>query len=205
MKAKKQRNAVKSLATLAVFVAVIAVLQLVSAYIHIGPLSITLVLLPVVLGGALFGLKFGTVLGASFGVLTFIFSVMGIDPGGNMMFAANPLLTFLVCITKGILAGLLSAFIFNSMFKITSGKHFISYLAASFTAPTVNTGIFLLFAWYFYRPILQSWAGGTDVINYIFSSLVLLNYLPEMLFCVILCPIIGLRCQKTVFFTSVRK
>lgn len=205
MKQKKRQVKTKYIVTLALFIAVTVALQLVSAYIHVGPVSITLVLLPIVIGGALFGVEFGTVLGASFGVLTFVFSVMGIDPGGNMMFAANPFLTFVVCIVKGTLAGTLSALVFKLISKLSEEKKYLSFLSASFVAPTVNTGIFLLFAWFFYRPTLQIWAGGSDVISYVLSSLVLLNYVPEMLFCVIICPIVGIRCQKMDFFASVRK
>ncbi len=180
-------------------------LQLVSAYIHVGPVSITLVLLPIVIGGSIFGVEYGAILGAAFGILTFIFSVTGIDVGGNMMFVANPFLTFVVCLVKGTCAGAASALVYKITNKLTKCKQYISYLLASFVAPTVNTGIFLLFACTCYRSILQAWAGGSDLLTYIFASLLLINYLPELVFCLILCPLVGVRCQKTDLFDGFAK
>lgn len=205
MKAKNNNQKIKKLAMLGIFIAVIVVLQLVSAYIHIGPISITLVLLPIVIGGAIFGIEYGAILGAAFGIATFAFAVSGIDIGGNMMFAANPFLTFIVCVAKGTCAGAVSAAVYKLANKLTKGKNYISYLLASFAAPTVNTGIFLLFACTCYRTILQAWAGGSDILTYIFASLLLLNYLPELVFCLILSPIVGVRCQKTNLFDRFTK
>ena len=61
---------------------------------------------------------------------------------------------------------------------------------AAVLSPIVNTGIFCLGLILFFRPILISWAGGTDVLYYIIFSLLGINFLVELGVNIVLSPIV---------------
>ncbi len=104
--------------TLALLTAIVVVLQLLGGGITLGSFSITLVLIPVVVGAAIYGAADGAFLGAVFGVITFINCARGADPYGNILFTANPFLCALVCIAKGAAAGFFAAMIYRLLDKL---------------------------------------------------------------------------------------
>ena len=88
---------VKRMVGIALLIALIVVLQAVGGMIPpIGGFSISLVLIPIVLGAAMYGPGAGALLGAAFGVIVYINCVTNADPGGAMVFQANPVLCFVV-------------------------------------------------------------------------------------------------------------
>ena len=52
-------------------------------------------------------------------------------------------------------------------------------VAAAISAPVVNTGLFLLAMTTVLRPSLEAWAGGTDLVYYVFVVLTGVNFLVE--------------------------
>ena len=82
---------------LAIFTAIIIVLQLVSTFIKFGPFSITLAMIPIVVGAAVYGAGAGAYLGGVFSVVVLICCVTGADPGGAVVWNANPFLCIVVC------------------------------------------------------------------------------------------------------------
>ena len=94
-----------------------------------------------------------------------------------MVFQASPVLCFLVVMAKGILCGLASGFVYRMLHK-TNG--YVAMLCAAIICPVVNTGVFLIGMSLFFMNVLRAWAGGTDVVGYILSSLILINFLPEL-------------------------
>ena len=87
-----------------VLAALVVVLQLLSSVIKIGTVSITLTLIPIVVGAAFYGPGAGAILGTVFGLVVYINSATGADTGGNLVFLANPFLCAVVCIGKGTLS-----------------------------------------------------------------------------------------------------
>ena len=110
----KSKNAVKNVAVLGVFAAVIVVLQLLSYSVKVGPFNLSFVLVPIVLGAVLYGPKTGALLGAIFGVVVVVCCFTGLDVGGYILITANPWLTSLICIVKGALAGLSAGLVAHS-------------------------------------------------------------------------------------------
>ena len=178
---------IKRMVGIAFLMAMVIVLQLISSSIPpIGGLvSISLVLIPIVMGGAVFGVGAGTILGATFGVVVLINCITGADPGGAMVFQANPALCAVVVLGKGILAGTLSA----CLYKALRGKNpYVAMLCAAVVCPVVNTGVFLACMFAFYQDVLAVWAGGSNVVSYVLTILVLCNFVPELLINVIFSP-----------------
>ena len=95
----------RRLAGLALFTAIVVVLQLLGSFIKVGPFAVSLVLIPIVVGAAVYGVKAGAWLGFVFGVVVTIAVVTGADAGGYIMFSARPVMTVIVCLLKGTAAG----------------------------------------------------------------------------------------------------
>lgn len=175
------------LAVLALFTALTIALQFLSYFVKIGNFSLSLVLIPIVLAGAMYGVKCGAFLGGVFGVITVIGCISGIDGGGNILFNASPLLTILVCMLKGILCGAASAAISN-LLKAKSPT--LAVVLAAAAAPIVNTGTFLIIMVLFFKDILYSWANGTNLASYIIVGLVGINFIIEFTINIVLSPAI---------------
>ena len=80
----------RRLAGLALFTAIVVVLQLLGSFIKVGPFAVSLVLIPIVVGAAVYGVSAGAWLGFVFGVVVTIAVVTGADQGGYIMFSARP-------------------------------------------------------------------------------------------------------------------
>ena len=174
-----KNNKIKRMTGIALLMALIVVLQFVTSMIPpVGGFSISLVLIPIVIGAAVFGPGAGALLGATFGVIVFINCVTNADPGGAMVFQANPILCFLVVMGKGILAGLLSGLTYAALKKLN--PH-VAILCAAIVCPLVNTGTFIVCMLTFFKDVLAAWAGGGDIIAYILTGFVLFNFVPEMI------------------------
>ena len=105
----------RRLTGLALLTAIVAVLQVVASFVKFGPFSITLALAPILIGAALYGPKAGAYLGAVFGIVVWIACVLGWDPGGSILWTARPLVTFLLCLVKGAVAGLAAGAVFRAL------------------------------------------------------------------------------------------
>ena len=168
----------RRLAGLALFTAIVVVLQLLGSFIKVGPFAVSLVLIPIVVGAAVYGVKAGAWLGFVFGVVVTIAVVTGADHGGYIMFSARPVMTVLVCLIKGTAAGYVAGLLYRAIGK----KHALAgvIVAVTAAAPVVNTGLFVLAMLLFYQPQLQAWAGDTAVATYIVTGLVGVNFLLEL-------------------------
>ena len=177
---------IKRMAAVALLMALVVVMQFVSGLIPpVGGFSISLVLIPVVLGSALFGPGVGALLGGTFGVIVFINCVTGADPGGAMVFQANPVLCFLVVMAKGMLAGLASGWVYR---LLKCKNTYLAMLCAAIICPVINTGVFVVCMLTFFKDVLSAWAGGGDLLAYILTGLVVANFLPEMIINVVFSP-----------------
>ena len=177
---------IKRMAAVALLMALVVVMQFISGLIPpVGGFSISLVLIPVVLGSALYGPGVGALLGGTFGVIVFINCVTGADPGGAMVFQANPVLCFLVVMAKGMLAGLASGWVYR---LLKCKNTYLSMLCAAIICPVINTGVFVMCMLTFFKDVLSAWAGGGDLLAYILTGLVVANFLPEMIINVVFSP-----------------
>ncbi len=182
-----KNESIRKMASIALLMALVVVMQLVGVILPpVSGFPITLVLIPVVLGAALYGSLAGSILGATFGILVFINCVTGADVGGAMVLQANPVLCFLVVMGKGILAGLAAGWVY----RLLSGRNpYIAMLCAAIVCPLVNTGVFIACMLLFFTEVLRQWAQGGDLIGYILSGLVLINFVPELIVNVVVSPV----------------
>ena len=185
-----KHSAVFRFVGISMLTALVVVLQVLGGSITFGSFSITLVLIPVVIGAALFGAKVGAFLGGVFGLIVYINCANGTDLGGSMVFAANPYLCALVCIGKGILSGFAAGLTYRGIYGfLTKGdqnydqrtaRSYLAVFAAAIVAPVVNTGTFIVGMLLFFRGTLDAWAAGSSVLSYIIFGLTGINFLIEL-------------------------
>lgn len=170
---------IRQMTGVALLIALIVVLQSSGSMIPpVGGFTISLVLIPIVLGAALYGPGAGALLGAAFGVLVVIGCVNGTDVGGQMVFQANPILCIIVVMAKGTLAGLFSGVVY----RLISGKNqLVAMVLAAVVCPVVNTGVFVACMWAFFIDVLAAWAGGGNILGYVLTGLILCNFVPELI------------------------
>ena len=152
------------------FTAIIVALQLLAASIKFGPFSITLVLAPIVIGAALYGVGAGAWLGAAFGV-----SVL-ISGDAAAFMTINPAGTVITVLLKGMLAGLVAGLIYKALEKTNKT---VAVVLAGIACPIVNTGIFLAGCYLFFQEWLVSVFGTTGFATVV-TGLVSVNFAVEL-------------------------
>lgn len=183
---KSQNKGIMKMVGIAFMMALVIVMQSLSGIIPpIGGFSISLVLIPIVLGAAVYGPGAGALLGATFGVIVYINCVTGADPGGAMVFQASPVLCFLVVLGKGTLAGLAAGVVY----KLLKNKNaYLAMMAAAIVCPIVNTGVFVASMFLFFIDVLAAWAGGGNIVGYVLTGLILANFVPELIINIVFSP-----------------
>lgn len=171
------QNKIYKLVGTSILAAIIVVLQVVTTYFPTKPFSITLALIPIIIGAAVFDEYVGAILGGVFSIVVIIMCVIGADVGGAMVWNANPFLCIVVCMLKGVAAGYVAGLVYR---LISKKNTIIATVVAGISAPVVNTGIFLLGLSIFFRPVLFAWAGKTDIVFYVLFMLTGLNFLVEL-------------------------
>lgn len=152
------------------FTAIVVALQLLAASIKFGPFSITLVLAPIVIGAALYGVGAGAWLGAAFGIGVLISG----DAAAFM--TINPAGTVITVLLKGMLAGLVAGLIYKALEKTNKT---VAVVLAGIACPIVNTGIFLAGCYLFFQEWLVSVFGTTGFATVV-TGLVSVNFAVEL-------------------------
>lgn len=158
---------------LGLLTAIVIVLQAMAVGIRFGVFNITLVLVPIVVGAALYGWKAGAWLGFVFGAV-----VLFTDAGAFL--AVNVPGTIVTCLLKGTLAGLAAGIVYRTAEKKSAPA---AVIAAGIVSPVVNTGVFLLGCSVFFLDTIREWAAGAGFENagtYMITAFVGLNFLVEM-------------------------
>lgn len=123
-------------------------------YIPIGPIKLTLNVLPVAIGAVVLGPLYGGILGTVFGLSSF-FTCFGMDAFGTALLGINPFFLFIMCVVPRILCGWLPAIIFKALSKHDKSKILSSSLCCALTA-VINTLGFLSLLWVLFAPELSS-------------------------------------------------
>lgn len=174
----------KKLVGIGLFTAIVVVLQMLGGGIRFGMFSISLVLVPIVVGAAVYGWQAGAWLGFVFGV-----AVLATGDAASFM-VVDPLATVLVVLVKGTACGLVAGLVYTAL----KGKNdLFAVLAAAVACPVVNTGVFLLGCQLFFLETVTQWGeslGFTNVGSYMIFGLTGINFLIELGVNLLLAPVI---------------
>ena len=176
------------LAGMAIIIAIIVILQIISGAVKFGSFTITLTLVPIVIGAAIYGMAAGAVFGCAFGVVVLINCITAIDPVGNILWLANPFFTTVLCLLKGAMAGFSASVIYKLFAKKSV---YAGVISAAIICPITNTGILILGLVLFYHDIFLAWAAGTNLFYFAIIGMTGINFLLEFAINLILSPMIA--------------
>ena len=167
---QKKMN-VSTIVGMGLLTAIVVVLQLVSMALRFGMFSITLTLVPIVVGAALYNWKAGAWLGLVFGAAVLI------TGDAAAFLQINAIGTIITVLVKGAMAGLVAGLVYH---LVSKKSQIAGVIAAAIAAPLVNTGIFLLGSAVFFLDTITMWAGDTNVFVYMLVGLVGFNFFIEL-------------------------
>lgn len=207
----------KKLVGIGLFTAIVVVLQMLGGGIRFGVFSISLVLVPIVVGAAVYGWQAGAWLGFAFGAAVLLSG----DAGAFL--AVDVFGTILTVLLKGTAAGLISGLVYKLFLRllnrqsqksiaymkehhslgeccqagvyeyISRNNRYFAVIIAAAVCPVVNTGIFLLGCKLFFMDTVTAWgaaAGFANVAAYMFIGLAGINFLVELGVNLLLAPVI---------------
>lgn len=184
MKPTTNSIAVKKLTYVALLTALVFVLQFFFSGFHLGTFTVSVVLVPIVLGAALAGPLAGLWLGLVFGVAVLA------SGDAALFYGFNAFGTIVTVLLKGALAGLVTGLVYRALARVN--RTFSSAVSAV-VCPIVNTGVFLIGCRVFFWDLLGQMAQegyGNNVVAFAFLGLVGANFLFEVGFNLILAPVI---------------
>ena len=152
----------------ALLAALVVGLQMIN--IHVGPFAITLTLIPIVFGSITLGAGYGAFLGLVFGLVVAVMSISGgSDAASLAIFTANPIMAWVACLLKGVLAGLVPA----PVFKLFNNKK---------TAPWVlfgSAGVFVFLSGFAIAKlaISENTSTASAIVTVVASSLIAAAFL----------------------------
>ena len=184
MNKSQKRMSTETLVLGALLTALVFLLQFMGAFIRFGPFSISLVLVPIVIGAATCGVGISTWLGLVFGV-----AVLASGDAAAFL-AVHAIGTVITVLVKGIACGFLAGIIYKLTEKI---NRYLAVVLAAIVCPVANTGVFLLGCLVFFMETVAGWgqaAGFDNVGYYMIFGLVGGNFLVELAINIILTPVI---------------
>lgn len=166
---------------IAILSAIVVVLQLLGSFIKLGPMvSVSLVLIPIVVGAAVYGPGAGAMLGSVFSIVVLM------QPDTAFFYGISFFGTVITVIVKGTMAGLISGLTYRAL----SGKNqWLAVGLAAAAAPLVNTGLFSLGSRLFFWDAFAEMGDG-NAMMVLLTVMIGFNFLAEFAFNVICAPVI---------------
>ena len=151
MERKKQMITTKQITLGALLTAMVVVLQLLGSFIRFGPFSVSLVLVPLVIGAATCGPLIAAWLGLSFGVTVLL------SGDAALFLSIHAPGTIATVLLKGILCAFAAALVYKLLERFNL---YVAVVIAAILCPIVNTGIFLVGCRLFFWKTIAEWGSG---------------------------------------------
>ena len=179
----KNKFSTKYLVEMALLVAIILLMAFTPiGYIKTAGLEITLIVVPVAVGGV-------------FGITSFI-QCFGMSQFGALLLGINPFLTFLVCVPTRILMGWLTGLIYHGLRK-TKIPSAASVTIASLCCPLLNTTFFMGTLVTLFASTMRESFGMGKVLPFIFAF-VGVNGVVEAIVCFVVGTAISMALKKAL-------
>jgi len=182
---KTNRMSTEKMVLCAIMTALVVILQFMGSFVKLGPFSISLVLIPIVIGTATCGAGVGAWLGLVFGAIVLA------SGDASAFLAVNIPGTIITVILKGVACGYVAGLVYRLIEKYNRSA---AVIASAVVCPLVNTGVFLLGCLVFFMDTITAWAAaaglGGGVVHYMIFGLVGGNFLFELGLNIIISPAI---------------
>ena len=180
---------IRMMCLVAMFMAVEFVMWLAGlGQVPVGPLNMSFLTVPVAVGGMLLGPAAGAVLGATFGMTSFLDAVTGKSLMTSTFFNLQPVATFMLCVGMRVLMGWVCGLFFKAIHRVD--KHsFFSWYLGGLSAPLLNTFFFMGFiVLFFYQTeLVQNLVSRTGATNPVMFVILLVGFqgLVEAIVCTV--------------------
>jgi len=162
-----KKEMTKKLCEFALLVAVEIVMSLTPlGFLDLGFLSASLLTIPVAVGAILLGTAASTLLGFTFGIISFIKGFSSAAPMTVAMYAISIPGSFIVAVVGRVLMGLCTGILVAAVRKAIKKKNsIIDNIVGSLAAPLLNTAFFmgLLMLLFYHSPYIQGIVEKTGV------------------------------------------
>lgn len=175
-----KNNKVMRLVGIAILTALVIILQLLGSFIRFGPVSVSLVLIPIVIGAAMYGPGAGAILGCVFSIVVLL------QPDTVFFYGVHFWGTVLTVLAKGTLAGLFAGLVYSFISKKNT---WTAVVFAAIACPIVNTGLFFLGCRLFFWTALAEVSGG-DAFVYVITVMIGFNFIAEFITNIICAPVV---------------
>lgn len=158
----------KRMSTLALLIAVVVVMSFTPlGYLVIGPLSMSLLTIPVAIGAIVMGPVDGLILGLVFGCTSFFNAMSGGSAMGTALFSINPFGCFVVCVVARVLMGLCTGLVFQGLTKWNKFPQKLNCAISGLLAAFFNTLFFMgtLVIFFYSSSYVQNICAGLHVNN----------------------------------------
>ncbi|MBQ6863449.1 MAG: ECF transporter S component [Clostridia bacterium] len=202
----KSNEKVTRLVLLALFTAIMLIMSMTPlGYLNIGPLAITLNVIPLGIAAIALGPTGGLAMGAVFGLTSFLqcIGIGGVSAMGAVLFQINPVLAFIQRFVPRVLDGLLIGLLHKFMVSKCGEK--ISCFITGFLAAFLNTALFMgsLVLLFGQTEYMQELIDGRNVLVFI-CSFVGINAVFEILASTIITGSIGSVLYKSKVINKLR-
>ena len=182
MEKKVMSQNTKQLAVLGLLTAIMLLMAYTPlGYLNVGPLAITLNVVPLAIAAVALGPKGGAIIGGVFGLTSFLqcIGVGGTSAMGAICFEINPLFAFVQRFVPRVLVGLLAGLVFEALLKRI--KPSLACAIAGFLTAFLNTLLFMsaLLLLYGNTEYVQGLIGGRKILIFV-CNFVGINAVPEM-------------------------
>lgn len=203
---EKTRNT-KQLALLGLLTGVLLLMAYTPlGYLNIGPLAISFNVIPVALAAVALGPIGGAVIGAVFGITSFLqcIGVGGTSAMGVVLFGINPFLAFIQRFVPRLLDGFLLGYVFRAMRK-AANTH-VACFVTGFCSALFNTVLFMgaLVLLFGNTPYMQELIAGRNILVFI-CTFVGINAVCEMAASTIITGAVGYALFKAGFVQAPKK
>ena len=168
--------------------ALVVVLQLFATFITLPVANPNLTLIPIVIGGAIYGKKAGAWLGFVMAAVilgTYVAGSVGLGP---VIMTRMPVETILITIFRGIMTGLIPAVLYSIIKK---KDMVVGAFVAALLCPVINTGIYVVGVVWLFKDIyfeIKNISGGN--IYWILLTSIAVNFTIEFIINTVLSPVI---------------
>lgn len=172
----------KKMVMMGVLTAIVFALQFVSMAIRTATFSITLSLVPIVIGAALYGKWAGAWLGGVFGLAVFA------THDADAFLTLSVVGTIVTVMAKGILSGFAAGCVYDAL---KAKNDTVATYIAGIVTPIVNTGVFIIGCYAFFFDVIKDGANGGSTFKYVIIAFVGFNFLIELGVNLVLSPTIA--------------
>ena len=129
----------RTIAQYAIFIAIILVMRITHlTSIPVGPLVMTLAMIPIAIGAMLLGPLGGAILGTVYGFTSLYDAMTGASLMTGVFFQLSPILTIILCVVIRGFVGAATGWLFQ-LFKKLDPHRIWCYFAGGLAAPMLNT------------------------------------------------------------------